>query len=145
MTWWQSLLIAMTFMFFATGVIWKTHSFETSYASAPITNLDHSQSFDILEGKRLFGWFNCGSCHANGGGNIGPALTDSQWIYGTDEKDIFASILDGRPNGMPAFKGRIPEKQILQLVAYIRSISGHAPFYARPSRSDHINAKKPEL
>jgi cytochrome c oxidase cbb3-type subunit 3 len=101
-------------------------------------------SYDINEGKRLYHWFNCHTCHANGGGDIGPALMDEKWLYGSKPKNIFATILEGRPNGMPSFRGKIPDQQVWQIVAYIRSMSGHAPLYARPSRSDDISAKPPE-
>ena len=36
-----------------------------------------------LQGKRLFSWYNCIGCHANGGGGIGPPLMDDEWIYGS--------------------------------------------------------------
>ena len=48
-------------------------------------------------------WFNCKGCHADGGGDLGPALMDGWWRYGPDPVSIFASIRDGRPHGMPAF------------------------------------------
>lgn len=81
----------------------------------------------VSEGKRLFTWYNCQGCHANGGGGMGPPLMDEQWIYGSDPENIFATIREGRPNGMPSFRGKIPEYQIWQLVAYVQSLSGNVP------------------
>lgn len=78
----------------------------------------------INEGKRLFEWFNCTGCHAHGGGDMGPPLMDARWIYGSEPENIYATIMEGRPNGMPSFRGRIPEAQVWQLVAYVRSLSG---------------------
>jgi len=52
--------------------------------------------------------------------------------------------VQGRPNGMPAFGGRIPDDQLWQLVAYVRSLSGQTPQDAASSRDDDISAKKPE-
>jgi cytochrome c oxidase cbb3-type subunit 3 len=101
-------------------------------------------AFDVSEGKRLFQWFNCSTCHANGGGGIGPALMDEKWLYGANSQDIMASIVEGRPNGMPSFRGRIPDKQLWQIVAYIRAMSGHVPVYMKPGRNDDISAKTPE-
>jgi cytochrome c oxidase cbb3-type subunit 3 len=101
-------------------------------------------SNDISEGKRLYQWYNCNTCHANGGGNIGPALMDDQWIYGAEPKNIFATILEGRPNGMPSFRGKIPDAQVWQIVAYVRSLSGHVPSVVRSSRPDDMSAKAPE-
>ena len=42
-----------------------------------------ANAFHMNEGKRLFGWFNCAGCHANGGGGMGPPLMDEKWIYGS--------------------------------------------------------------
>jgi cytochrome c oxidase cbb3-type subunit 3 len=78
----------------------------------------------IGEGKKLYGQYNCSGCHANGGGAIGPPLMDDKWIYGSAAENIFATIVEGRPQGMPAFGGRIVEYQIWQIVAYVRSLSG---------------------
>jgi cytochrome c oxidase cbb3-type subunit 3 len=95
-------------------------------------------AFHLSEGKRLFAWFNCSGCHAHGGGDIGPALMDDEWIYGGEIDQIYLTIAQGRPNGMPAFDGRIPSQQMWQLAAYVRSMGGHGPKSARPNRDDHI-------
>jgi cytochrome c oxidase cbb3-type subunit 3 len=103
-----------------------------------------ANAFAIAEGKRLFEWFNCVGCHFHGGGGIGPALMDDQWIYGSDPANIFASIVEGRPNGMPSFRGKIPDAQVWQLVAYVRSLSGLVPQDATAARGDHMNAQPSE-
>lgn len=101
-------------------------------------------AYAISEGKRLYAWFNCVGCHFHGGGGIGPPLMDHEWIYGGTPENIFASIVEGRPNGMPSFGGKIPTDQVWQLVAYVRSLSGLQPKAAVPVRSDHMHAKPPE-
>ena len=98
----------------------------------------------LSEGKRLYGAYNCSGCHGNGGGAIGPALMDDEWAYGHEAGQIYKSILEGRPNGMPAFAGKIPDFQIWEIVAYVRSLGGLAPKDAAPSRSDHMSGKPPE-
>jgi cytochrome c oxidase cbb3-type subunit 3 len=98
-------------------------------------------AFSISEGQRLYEWFNCNGCHANGGGAIGPALMDDVWIYGSAPANIYATIVQGRPNGMPSFRGRIPEQQVWQIVAYVRSLSGQARKDAMPSRTDSMQVK----
>jgi cytochrome c oxidase cbb3-type subunit 3 len=95
-------------------------------------------AYHISEGKRLFTWFNCVGCHAHGGGDSGPALMDDRWIYGGEIDQIYLTIVQGRPNGMPAFGGKIPSQQIWQLAAYVRSMGGHGPKAARPGRDDHM-------
>jgi cytochrome c oxidase cbb3-type subunit 3 len=105
---------------------------------------DNGNAYELSQGKRLFRWFNCSGCHASGGGGMGPALMDEKWIYGHDPDVIYETIMNGRPNGMPSFRGRITEEQVWQLVAYVRSLSGQAPKAAAPSRSDGLSAAPAE-
>jgi cytochrome c oxidase cbb3-type subunit 3 len=97
-------------------------------------------AYHMSEGKRLFSWFNCTGCHAHGGGGSGPALMDDAWLYGSSIDSIAASIQDGRPNGMPAFRGKIVDDQIWELAAYVRSMQRGVPKSAAPGRSDHLMA-----
>lgn len=97
------------------------------------------------EGKRLFTQMNCAGCHSNGGGGIGPALMDDQWVYGSDGNTIYATIVGGRPNGMPSYKDRLSPSQVWQLVSYVRSLSGLTPKGARPPRADHMQVKPAEM
>ena len=90
-------------------------------------------AYAMSEGKRLFSAYNCSGCHANGGGGMGPALMDDEWAYGHEADQIYASILQGRPNGMPSFRGFIPDEQIWQIAAYVRSLSSGQP---APSPTD---------
>jgi cytochrome c oxidase cbb3-type subunit 3 len=67
---------------------------------------------------------NCVGCHApNGGGGMGPALSERTFIYGREPANIYLSIQQGRPNGMPAWAKMLPANVTWDLVAYIRSIS----------------------
>jgi len=92
----------------------------------------------ISEGQRLFSWYNCVGCHANGGGGIGPPLIKAVWRYGNQPENLFDTIVKGRPNGMPAWGGRIPEYQIWQLVAWVRAMNKLEPQSATPQRLDTI-------
>jgi cytochrome c oxidase cbb3-type subunit 3 len=103
-----------------------------------VTNPYNSSGYDISEGQRLFDWYNCSGCHAHGGGGIGPPLIKKSWIYGGAPANLFDTIVKGRPNGMPAWGGRIPEYQVWQLVAYVRSMNGEQPTSATPTRPDSI-------
>jgi cytochrome c oxidase cbb3-type subunit 3 len=100
-------------------------------------------AFHISEGKRYYEWYNCYSCHAAGGGDIGPPLMDDEWRYGGEIEQIFSSIVEGRPNGMPSFAGRIPEQQVREISAYVRSMSGNAAKDAVPVRGDEMKTTKP--
>ena len=89
---------------------------------------------------------NCTGCHAHGGGAIGPPLMDDNWIYGSQPDQIFATIVEGRPNGMPSFRGKLPDYEIWQLAAYVRSLSGQTPKHAAPGRDDdHANENAGEF
>lgn len=98
-------------------------------------------AFALAQGKRLYQQMNCAGCHGlAGGGSIGPPLMDEGWIYGSDPANIFSTIIEGRPNGMPTFRGRLGTDQTWQIVAYVRSLSGLQRKDVRPSRDDHIAA-----
>jgi cytochrome c oxidase cbb3-type subunit 3 len=98
----------------------------------------------VSEGKRLYEWFNCVGCHAHGGGGMGPALMDDKWIYGSGPENIFSTIIEGRPNGMPSFRAKIPNQQVWQIVAYVRSMSGQLSKDVSPGRDDNMNVKESE-
>lgn len=99
----------------------------------------------IADGKRFYQWFNCVGCHANGGGGMGPPLMDDRWIYGGSAESVFHTIVEGRPNGMPSFAGKLDEASVWKLVAYVRSMSGQAPRDAVPARGDHAQLANPEV
>ena len=101
-------------------------------------------AYAVSQGKMLFRWFNCNGCHASGGGGMGPALMDGKWRYGGETQTVYASIMQGRPNGMPAFRDRITDDQAWQLVAYVRSMSGQLSKDVAPGRSDGIASGQPE-
>lgn len=104
-----------------------------------------ANAYGIAQGQRLYTWMNCAGCHAHGGGAIGPPLMDGEWIYGADPENIFLSIVEGRPNGMPSFRGRMTDQQVWQLVAYVQSLSGHVRKDAAPGRIDGMHVKQREL
>ena len=101
-------------------------------------------AYHISQGQQLYGAFNCYGCHAWGGGDIGPPLMDEQWIYGGEIDQVYLSIAQGRPNGMPAFAGLIPPQQMWQIAAYVRSLSGQGSKSARSARSDHMRTPAPQ-
>jgi cytochrome c oxidase cbb3-type subunit III len=78
---------------------------------------------DAVEaGHVLFGKMNCAGCHAYDlTGGMGPDLTDAVWLYGGKPGEIFHTIAEGTPRGMPAWKDKLTNDQIWQLVSYIQS------------------------
>ncbi len=79
----------------------------------------------IKSGQQLFIQMNCVGCHGyDAKGGMGPDLTDKYWRFGGTDADIFASIYEGRSQGMPAWGALLPADEIWRMVAYIRSLGG---------------------
>jgi len=115
--------------------------------TTPITSLAgpfEENAYGVSEGKRLYTQYNCTGCHFNGGGGIGPPLMDDVWIYGSEPVNIYSTIIEGRPNGMPSFRNKIPDDQVWQIASYVRSLSGQLRKDVAPGRSDDMNAHKSE-
>ena len=111
---------------------------------AEVKNEYEENAYAVSEGKRLFEAYNCNGCHAQGGGGMGPPLMDARWIYGARPEQVFATIVEGRPNGMPSFRGKVPDYQVWQIAAYVRSMSGQVSKDVAPGRPDDMSAKTPE-
>jgi cytochrome c oxidase cbb3-type subunit 3 len=97
----------------------------------------------IAEGQTLYTQMNCVGCHAHGGGGMGPALMDDKWRYGGRIDQIAATIADGRPNGMPSWRGKLTDDQIWKLAAYVRTLSGQPSKDAVSSRADAMSSTEP--
>lgn len=101
-------------------------------------------AYGVSQGKTLYNQFNCAGCHSQGGGGMGPPLMDDKWIYGSRPENIFETIVQGRPNGMPAFGNKIVPDQVWQIVAYVRSMSGMLRKDVAPGRSDDMQVRSQE-
>jgi cytochrome c oxidase cbb3-type subunit 3 len=66
----------------------------------------------------------CAPCHrADGGGNIGPNLTDAYWIHGNKPENIYSCVHDGVPSkGMPTWGPQLGEEKVAEVVAYVLTI-----------------------
>ena len=93
----------------------------------------------VAEGHRRFIEMNCAGCHGyDAAGAMGPNLTDKYWRYGGTPVQVFKSIYEGRPGGMPAWSGALPAQEIWKIVAFIESLGGTYPpgFYHQASQGD---------
>lgn len=91
------------------------------------------------EGQQIYLAMNCTTCHAyDGSGNQGPDLTDTRWRYGGLPIQVFNSIHDGRPKGMPSWKDKLTDDQIWKLVTYVESFGGTFParFWQKAPQGD---------
>jgi cytochrome c oxidase cbb3-type subunit 3 len=78
----------------------------------------------IQTGGQLYVAYNCIDCHgADGSGSMAPTFQDGRWHFGGSPGAVFESIYQGRPDGMPAWGGRISNDQIWMLTAYVRSLA----------------------
>jgi cytochrome c oxidase cbb3-type subunit 3 len=77
----------------------------------------------IATGGKLFIAYNCIDCHgADGSGAMGPSLADGRWHFGGTNAEVYESIYQGRPDGMPAWGSLLSSDQIWTLVTYVRSL-----------------------
>jgi cytochrome c oxidase cbb3-type subunit 3 len=101
-------------------------------------------AYAIAQGQQLFTMMNCVGCHSHGGGGMGPPLMDGKWRYGGRIDQIASSISEGRPNGMPAWRGKLTDDQIWQLAAYVRTLSGDVRKDAVAARADTMSNTPPQ-
>lgn len=88
---------------------------------------------DLAEGKTIFET-NCAACHrADAGGQIGPNLTDDNWVLGGGIKNLFHTVTNGGRDGkgMIAWKGTLKPKEIQKVASYIISLRGSNPADAK--------------
>ena len=92
---------------------------------------------DIEAGKKIY-TTSCSPCHAaDGGGVVGPNLTDDYWLHGGSVKDVFKTIKYGVPEkGMQPWKGTFSPTQIAQLTSFIKSIRGAKVASAKEPQGD---------
>ena len=119
-----------------------THLFPGAQPSAPtIKNPVQGDPKAEQRGMRYFINFNCIGCHAaNGGGGMGPALSNTTFTYGGQPENIYLSIYQGRPNGMPAWGAVLPDSVIWDLVTYIGKLSNEpTPQWGRTFSADPLS------
>ncbi len=93
---------------------------------------------DLEAGKKIF-QTNCVACHmADGGGGIGPNLTDDHWILGGTINKIFNTISEGGRDGkgMVAWKAILKPEEIAQVASYIKSLKGTTPANPKAPEGD---------
>ena len=94
-----------------------------AYAGLQLKNPYEGNAAAIATGAKLFVSYNCVDCHgADGSGAMGPSLADGRWHFGGAPAEVFESIYQGRPEGMPAWGSLISPDQVWMLVSYVRSL-----------------------
>jgi cytochrome c oxidase cbb3-type subunit 3 len=83
----------------------------------------------LVAGKAIY-TANCVACHRpDAGGQIGPNLTDDQWILGGGIKNVFHTLVNGGRDGkgMISWKGTLKPKQMQEVASYVLSLKGSNP------------------
>lgn len=108
---------------------WKAAHPEPTGGATPeqLTALASDQTA-LGAGKQVFAT-NCIPCHrADGGGNIGPNLTDTFWIHGGTLPEIYKTITDGvLAKGMPNWGKLLKPDQVTAVAVYVASLKGTNP------------------
>ena len=98
-----------------------------------------TEASDIKAGGAIYNT-NCVACHMpDGGGGIGPNLTDKHWILGGGIKNVFHTISEGGRDGkgMIAWKQTLKPAEIAQVASYILSeITGKSPANPKAAEGD---------
>ena len=100
----------------------------------------------VAAGQKLYTRMNCAYCHGfKGEGGMGPALNDGYWRYGGTPVRIYKTLVEGRPQGMPAWGRSLPPRTLWQLTAYVSSLGGGVPAdgYQRDLQGD-LAARAPK-
>ena len=97
-----------------------------------------TEAADLEQGAGLY-QTNCMACHAaDGGGGIGPNLTDENWILGGGIKNVFHTISEGgrAGKGMVAWKSTLKPTEIQQVASYVLSLQGSDPASPKAPEGD---------
>ncbi len=100
---------------------------DTEPITAETVALDQS-SATLMAGKQIYD-MSCSPCHAkDGGGTIGPNLTDEFWVHGGSISDIFRVIYDGVPeSGMIPWNTQLSPQQIQNVTNYVLTLQDVEP------------------
>ncbi|NJX14950.1 cbb3-type cytochrome c oxidase N-terminal domain-containing protein [Tamlana crocina] len=93
---------------------------------------------DLNAGQSIYET-NCIACHkADGGGGIGPNLTDEYWILGGGIKNVFKTISEGGRSGkgMIAWKQNLKPYEIAQVASYVLQFQGTTPAEPKEAQGD---------
>ncbi|GAB4486491.1 MAG: hypothetical protein OHK006_14440 [Thermodesulfovibrionales bacterium] len=112
----------------AIGLVFGILAVQASLASSPASAVEAASknpfagdAAAVKDGAKLFDE-KCAECHGDGTGLSGPDLTDDKWFYGGNDAEVFDSIKNGRPGGMPSWNSSLSSEQIWKILTFIRSL-----------------------
>jgi cytochrome c oxidase cbb3-type subunit 3 len=122
-------------------------------AANPVAAIDETNveattdALALAEGKQIF-LNTCASCHRkDGGGDIGPNLTDDYWKHGGTVKDIFKTVRHGvQGTNMIAWEGVISPEKMKNVSSYVLTLRGTNPANPKKPEGDLVKPEtKPEV
>lgn len=119
-------------------------------ASQPVAQIDESNVVylddpeSLAKGALVFKR-NCQQCHReDGGGNIGPNLTDEYWLHGGSIQDIFRTIKQGAPDkGMISWEPLLSPDQMQNVASFVMSLRGSGPPNAKAPQGERYSPDRP--
>jgi cytochrome c oxidase cbb3-type subunit 3 len=91
-------------------------------ASLPATNPFRGDATALADGKLVFEQI-CAACHKpDGSGLVGPSLVDPYWKYGSSDPELFATVSEGRPAGMPGWGVQLGAEKIWKALVYLEQL-----------------------
>lgn len=118
-------------------------------ASNPVVSIDENSveattdALALADGKQTF-LTTCASCHRkDGGGDIGPNLTDAYWLHGGSIKDVFKVVRHGvAGTNMIAWEGVISPEKIKNVSSYVLTLQGTSPTNPKKPQGDLFKPEK---
>lgn len=88
----------------------------------PTENPFHGDAAAASEGRTTFDQI-CAACHkADGSGLVGPSLVDPYWKYGHSDSELYMSVAQGRPGGMPGWEAQLGTEKIWKVLSYLETL-----------------------
>ncbi len=132
--WAVGRLLVVGLIFVCAGLTHAAQEARRNAAAQKLTNPEAGNAESIEAGKKLYAR-HCASCHgpqAKGDGGMALSggtpsdLTDETWDYGSTDGEIFVVIKEGVSADMLAYKEKLNDKQIWQVVTFLRSVGPKA-------------------
>jgi len=122
------MLLSLVFCLFSLAIGQEQHP---ANEGKSLKNPIQSDESSIAEGRKVY-LRHCASCHGQSGkgdgsmalaGGTPSNLVDETWDHGSSDGEIFVVIRDGTGSDMESYKDKLTEKQIWQIVNFLRSLS----------------------
>lgn len=154
-SWWKWLfIISIVFAIFYMVRLWVFRSddliqkkeFDKEMANVKVKPTESfemvllTDDISLAAGKET--WLKiCSVCHlVDGGGLVGPNMTDNYWIHGNTIENMFAILTNGViEKGMIPYKDQLSPKQRLEVISYIQEeLVGSTPAIPKEPQGELI-------